>query len=66
MIENDPVDIAAIEATFNAGLRCLNGTNNSTEKAYLPGNGRDLIWSPTTARADYDQHHQQRNLHAAD
>ena len=39
LIENDPVDIAAIQATFNADY---------VSAAYTPGAGTDLIWSPTT------------------
>jgi hypothetical protein len=51
LIENDPVDIAAIEATFNQDY-AAGGTNSLTEYNYQPGAGDDLIWSPTTATAD--------------
>jgi cardiolipin synthase len=51
IIENDPVDIAAIEATFNQDY-AAGGTNSLTEYNYQPGAGDDLIWSPTTATAD--------------
>ncbi len=50
LIENDPVDIAAIEATFNQDY-AAGGTNSLTEYNYQPGAGDDLIWSPTTAQA---------------
>jgi phosphatidylserine/phosphatidylglycerophosphate/cardiolipin synthase-like enzyme len=58
LIENDPADIAAIEATFNQDY-AAGGTNSATEFAYQPGGGDtaapytsgDLIWSPTTAQA---------------
>jgi cardiolipin synthase len=49
IIENDPVDIAAIEATFNQDY-AAGGTNSLTEYNYQPGAGDDLIWSPTTAQ----------------
>jgi hypothetical protein len=51
IIENDPVDIAAIEATFNQDY-AAGGTNSVTEYNYQPGAGDDLIWSPTTATTD--------------
>jgi phosphatidylserine/phosphatidylglycerophosphate/cardiolipin synthase-like enzyme len=51
LIENDPVDIAAIEATFNQDY-AAGGTNSLTEYNYQPGAGDDLIWSPTTATTD--------------
>jgi phosphatidylserine/phosphatidylglycerophosphate/cardiolipin synthase-like enzyme len=51
LIENDPVDIAAIEATFNMDYAAGN-TSSLTEFNYQPGAGDDLIWSPTTAEAD--------------
>ena len=44
IVENDPVDIAAIEATFNADY------GSTTDYTYVPTLGNDLIWSPTTAR----------------
>jgi phosphatidylserine/phosphatidylglycerophosphate/cardiolipin synthase-like enzyme len=49
LVENDPVDIAAIEATFNQDY-AAGGTKNTTEFNYQPGAGDDLIWSPTTAQ----------------
>ena len=42
VIENDPVDIAAIQATFN---------QDYVSASYTPTAGTDLIWSPTTAQA---------------
>ena len=51
LIENDPVDIAAIQATFNMDYGAGN-TTSTTEYAYSPGTGDDLIWSPTTAAPD--------------
>lgn len=42
LVENDPADVAAIEATFN---------QDYVAAAVTPGNGDDLIWSPTTAQA---------------
>jgi hypothetical protein len=55
LIENDPTDIAAIEATFNADFAAgtpSSGVAGSSDFAYAPGAGDDLIWSPTTAQAD--------------
>ena len=55
MVENDPVDIAAIEATFNMDYAAgtpYNGTQGASDFSYQPGAGTDLIWSPTTAQAD--------------
>jgi phosphatidylserine/phosphatidylglycerophosphate/cardiolipin synthase-like enzyme len=46
LVENDPADIAAVEATFNADFQ------SNTSFSYQPGAGDDLIWSPTTATAD--------------
>src|ERR1035441_5975804 len=43
LIENDPVDIAAIQATFNMDYGAGN-TTSTTEYAYSPGAGDDLIW----------------------
>jgi cardiolipin synthase len=60
LVENDPADVAAIEATF-AEDYAAEGTNSSTDFNYTPGGGDttlagypsgDLIWSPTTAQAD--------------
>jgi PLD-like domain/Abnormal spindle-like microcephaly-assoc'd, ASPM-SPD-2-Hydin len=55
LLENDPVDIAAIQATFNADYAA--GTPNSgvagaSDFSYVPTAGNDLIWSPTTAQVD--------------
>jgi cardiolipin synthase len=56
LIENDPTDIAAIEATFNAdyaaGTPPSGVAGASDFSSYSPGAGDDLIWSPTTAQAD--------------
>jgi phosphatidylserine/phosphatidylglycerophosphate/cardiolipin synthase-like enzyme len=55
MVENDPNDIAAIEATFNqdyAAGKPSGGTQGASDFSYQPGAGDDLIWSPTTAQAD--------------
>jgi phosphatidylserine/phosphatidylglycerophosphate/cardiolipin synthase-like enzyme len=55
MIENDPVDIAAIEATFAQDYAAgtpSGGTQGASDFSYKPGPGDDLIWSPTTAQAD--------------
>lgn len=41
VIENDPNDVAAIEATFNADF-----SNSAIE----PPDGDDLVWSPTNSR----------------
>jgi hypothetical protein len=54
MVDNDPVDIAAIEATFNADYAAgtpAGGTAGASDLTYVPGIGDDLIWSPTTAQA---------------
>lgn len=42
VIENDPIDIAAIEATFDADF---------TNSAITPPNGDDLVWSPTNSQS---------------
>ena len=62
LVENDPADIAAIEATFNADYTAgtpSGGTQGASDFSYQPGGGDttvyptgDLIWSPTTAQAD--------------
>ena len=58
-IENDPADIAAIQATFNADFAAgtpSGGTQGSSDFSYTPGLGDStsattgLIWSPTTAQ----------------
>ncbi len=46
IVEHDPADIAAIEATFNTDL------NATTDFNYQPPPGDALIWSPTTAQPD--------------
>ena len=54
LIENDPVDIAAIQATFNADYAAgtpSSGVAGASDYTYQPGAGDDLIWSPTTAQA---------------
>ncbi len=54
LLTNDPADIAAIEATFNADIAAgtpYNGTQGPSDLSYQPGTGDDLIWSPTTAQA---------------
>jgi cardiolipin synthase len=56
LVENDPADIAAIQATFNADYAAgtpYGGTQGTSDKtSYTPGAGTGLIWSPTTAQAD--------------
>ncbi len=55
LLENDPVDIAAIQATFNADYAAgtpSSGVAGTSDFSYAPGAGDDLIWSPTTAQAD--------------
>ena len=42
LIDADPADVAAIEATF---------ANDFTDGSTRPGNGDDLAWSPTNASA---------------
>lgn len=42
VIENDPVDVAAIEQVFNADF---------TNTAITPSNGDHLVWSPTNAES---------------
>ena len=54
IIENDPPDVAAIEATFNADFAAgttASGTSGASDFTYTPGLGDNLIWSPTTAQA---------------
>jgi hypothetical protein len=54
MLENDPNDIAAMQATFNADYAAgtpSSGTAGTSDASYLPGSGDDLIWSPTSAQA---------------
>jgi cardiolipin synthase len=45
LVTNDAIDVAAIEATFNQDY------NSTTDYAYVPNLGTDLVWSPTNARA---------------
>jgi cardiolipin synthase len=55
MVYNDPVDVAAIEATFAQDYAAgtpYNGSQGASDLTYQPGGGTDLIWSPTTATAD--------------
>ena len=55
LLENDPVDIAAIQATFNADYAAgtpSSGVAGASDFSYSPAAGDDLIWSPTTAQAD--------------
>jgi cardiolipin synthase len=62
LVENDPADIAAIEATFNADYAAgtpTSGVQGASDFTFQPGGGDasvypggDLIWSPTTAQAD--------------
>ena len=57
LIENDPVDIAAIEATFSMDYAAgtpYGGTQGASDFSYQPGVGTDLVWSPTTATTDMD------------
>lgn len=42
VIENDPVDVAAIEATFDADF---------ADSAITPPDGDDLVWSPTNSES---------------
>jgi cardiolipin synthase len=46
LVENDPADVAAIQTTFNTDFK------STTDKAYQPPPGTDLIWSPSTATTD--------------
>ncbi|HEY1741738.1 MAG TPA: choice-of-anchor D domain-containing protein [Granulicella sp.] len=55
LVENDPADIAAIEATFNADYAAgspYGGTQGASDFANQGGPGDDLIWSPTTATSN--------------
>ncbi len=42
VIENDPIDVAAIESTFNADF---------ANSAVQPPDGDDLVWSPTNSQS---------------
>lgn len=44
LVESDPVDIKAIDITFNTDF------NSSTDVGYHPSGGDDLIWSPTSSQ----------------
>jgi phosphatidylserine/phosphatidylglycerophosphate/cardiolipin synthase-like enzyme len=62
LVENDPEDIAAIQATFDADYAAgtnIAGVVGASDFGYQPGLGEvgsvpggDLIWSPTNAQAD--------------
>jgi len=62
LVENDPEDIAAIQATFDADYAAgttSSGVIGASDFGYQPGLGEvgsvpggDLIWSPTNAQAD--------------
>jgi phosphatidylserine/phosphatidylglycerophosphate/cardiolipin synthase-like enzyme len=57
MIYNDPVDIAAVQATFNADFAAgtpPSGTAGASDFSYQPSAGNDLIWSPTTAQVNME------------
>ena len=54
LLENDPADIAAIQATFNADYAAgtpSSGIAGTSDFSYAPAAGDNLIWSPTTAQA---------------
>jgi cardiolipin synthase A/B len=70
MVQNDPEDIAAFEATFNmdyaAGTTAA-GVVGASDFDYQPRLGEvavlpqgDLIWAPTNAQTDMLGDHQQR------
>ena len=54
LLENDPQDVAAIEATFNADYAAgtnAAGTVGASDYSYQPGVGdNDLIWGPASTR----------------
>jgi phosphatidylserine/phosphatidylglycerophosphate/cardiolipin synthase-like enzyme len=53
VLENDPADVVAVEATFNADFAAAttaSGTSGASDFNYTPGLGDHLIWSPTTAQ----------------
>ena len=55
LLTNDPADVAAIETTFGMDYAAgtpYQGTQGTSDLSYVPPNGDDLIWSPTTAQAD--------------
>jgi len=55
LVDNDPNDYAADEATFSmdyAAGTTAGGTVGASDFSYQPGAGTDLVWSPTTATAD--------------
>ncbi len=45
VVDRDPADVAAMEATFNSDF------GSSTDFSYQPPAGDALLWSPTTAQA---------------
>ena len=52
MVYNDPMDIAAVQATFNMDYAAgtpSSGVAGTSDYSYVPPTGTDLIWSPTTA-----------------
>jgi phosphatidylserine/phosphatidylglycerophosphate/cardiolipin synthase-like enzyme len=53
VLENDPADVTAIQATFNADFAAgtpSSGAAGPSDFSYTPGLGDHLIWSPTTAQ----------------
>ena len=53
ILENDPADVSAIEATFNADFAAgttSTGTSGASDFSFFPDLGNHLIWSPTTAQ----------------
>jgi cardiolipin synthase len=53
-VENDPADIAAVQAAFSADYAAgtpSSGVAGASDFNYVPAAGDDLIWSPTTAQA---------------
>ncbi len=54
MVYNDPIDIAAVRATFNMDYAAgtpASGIAGASDYSYQPTPGNDLIWSPTTSKA---------------
>jgi len=55
LVDNDSNDYAADEATFSmdyAAGTTSGGTVGASDFSYQPGQGTDLVWSPTTATTD--------------
>jgi phosphatidylserine/phosphatidylglycerophosphate/cardiolipin synthase-like enzyme len=53
IVENDPADVNAIEATFNADFAAgttVSGSSGESDFNSTPALGDHLIWSPTTAQ----------------